>query len=198
MKPFIYPNSENAIPRERKEGRLNQHAVVIWFTGLSGAGKTTLAIALEKELFDRGFLVQLLDGDIIRTGINSNLGFSSDDRKENIRRIAEVAKLFVECGIITICSFVSPTHEIRELAKTIIGKTNICEIFVSTPFNICEQRDVKGLYAKARAGEIKSFTGIDAPYEIPENADFSVDTSILSLPESIDLILKQLLPLISK
>jgi adenylylsulfate kinase len=192
----IYPNFEDIVSRERKEERLKQHAVVVWFTGLSGAGKTTLAVALEKELFDRGFLTQLLDGDNIRSGINNNLGFSNADRTENIRRIAETSKLFIQCGIITICSFVSPTKEMRQLVRTITGKENFFEIYVSTPFEVCEQRDVKGLYAKARAGDINEFTGIDAPYEIPEDADFTIDTSIYSITESVDLLVNQLLPII--
>jgi len=172
--------------------------MVVWFTGLSGAGKTTLAIALEKSLFERGFLTQILDGDNIRTGINNNLKFSPDDRTENIRRIAEVSKLFLHCGIITLCAFVSPTQEIRHMVKEIVGKDSFFEIFVNTPVSVCEQRDVKGLYAKARAGEIKDFTGINAPFEIPEDADFAIDTSILSLDECTEMLINKLLPLILK
>jgi len=194
----IYPVFDRIVPREQKEERLNQRSMVVWFTGLSGAGKTTLAIALEKSLFERGFLTQILDGDNIRTGINNNLKFSPDDRTENIRRIAEVSKLFLHCGIITLCAFVSPTQEIRHMVKEIVGKDSFFEIFVNTPVSVCEQRDVKGLYAKARAGEIKDFTGINAPFEIPEDADFAIDTSILSLDECTEMLINKLLPLILK
>jgi adenylylsulfate kinase len=192
----IYPVFDKIVPREQKEERLNQHAMVVWFTGLSGSGKTTLAIALEKSLFERGFLTQILDGDIIRTGINNNLGFSPDDRTENIRRIAEVSKLFLHCGIITLCAFVSPTQEIRQLVRRIVGRDSFYEIYVNTPIEVCEQRDVKGLYAKARAGEIKDFTGVNAPFENPEDADFFIDTSTLSLDECVELLLQKLLPII--
>ena len=151
----IFPVFDSILGREAKETLLKQKAVVIWFTGLSGSGKTTIAIGLEKALNSKGVLTQILDGDNIRAGINNNLGFSNEDRKENIRRIAEVSKLFLNCGIVTINCFVSPTHEIRQQAKEIIGENEFLEIFINTPIEICEQRDVKGLYKKARAGEIK-------------------------------------------
>jgi adenylylsulfate kinase len=194
----IYPVFDKIVPREQKEERLNQHSAVVWFTGLSGSGKTTLAIALEKELFERGFLTQILDGDNIRAGINNNLKFSPDDRLENIRRIAEVSKLFLHCGIITLCAFVSPTQEIRHMVRNIVGRESFYEIFVNTPIEVCEQRDVKGLYAKARAGEIKDFTGVNAPFEIPKDADFVIDTSTLSLDDCVKLLLQKLLPVIQK
>jgi adenylylsulfate kinase len=194
----IYPVFDRIVPRELKEERLNQHSIVVWFTGLSGSGKTTLAIALEEELFERGFLTQILDGDNIRTGINNNLGFSPDDRTENIRRIAEVSKLFLHCGVITLCAFVSPTQEIRHMVRNIVGKGSFFEIYVNTPIEVCEQRDVKGLYAKARAGEIKDFTGINAPFEYPEDADFSIDTSSLSLDKCVEMMLLKLMPIIKK
>jgi adenylylsulfate kinase len=193
----IYPVFDRIVPREQKEIKLNQRAVVVWFTGLSGSGKTTLSIAIEKELFERGYLTQILDGDNIRSGINNNLKFSPEDRIENIRRIAEVAKLFLNCGIITLCAFVSPTEEIRHMVKEIVGKESFFEIFVSTPIDICEQRDVKGLYAKARAGEILDFTGVNAPFETPVDANFSIDTDQFTLNESVDILLEQLLPIIS-
>jgi adenylylsulfate kinase len=192
----IYPIFERIIPRESKEEKLNQHSVIVWFTGLSGSGKSTLAIALEEELFERGFLTQILDGDNIRSGINNNLGFSPDDRTENIRRIAEVSKLFLHCGIITLCAFVSPTQEIRHMVRNVVGRENFFEIYVDTPLEVCEQRDVKGLYAKARAGIIKDFTGISAPFERPEDADLLIDTSILSLEECVEMLLNKLLPII--
>ena len=193
----IHPVFDRIIPRERKETKLNQKAKKLWFTGLSGSGKTTLAEALEQKLFEMGFLTQILDGDNIRSGINNNLTFSPEDRRENIRRIAEVGKLFLNCGIITICAFVSPTERTRHIVRDIIGKDDFYEIFVSTPIEICEQRDVKGLYAKARAGLIPNFTGISAPFEIPEDAQLSIDTSIKTVDECIDIILKEVLPLIT-
>lgn len=177
--------------RSDKEKLLKQKGSVIWFTGLSGAGKTTIAIELEKQLYHKELITQILDGDLVRAGINNNLGFSNEDRIENIRRIAEVAKLFVNSGIITICCFVSPTEEIRTLARTIIGKDDFIEVFVNTSFDVCEKRDVKGLYAKARKGEIKDFTGIDAPYEVPVNPEIELKTNDLSVEESVKKILNK-------
>ena len=168
--------------------------MMTWFTGLSGSGKSTVAIALERELHKRGLLCRILDGDNIRSGINNNLGFSETDRVENIRRIAEVSKLFLDSGIITIAAFISPNNDIREMAANIIGKDDFLEIFVSTPLEECERRDVKGLYAKARKGEIKNFTGISAPFEIPEHPALSLDTSKLSLEESVNRLLELILP----
>jgi adenylylsulfate kinase len=184
----IYPVFDRIYDRKVKEEILRQSAKVIWFTGLSGSGKTTLASNLEKELFFRRFFCQVLDGDNIRTGINNNLGFSEEDRLENIRRIAEVSKLMINAGVITICSFISPTDEIRELARGIIGKDDFIEIFLNPPLEICEDRDPKGLYKKARAGEIKDFTGISAPFEAPKNPDLEIDTSITPIKESVDHI----------
>jgi len=190
MNSKIFP-TDKILQRADKEQLLKQKGMAIWFTGLSGAGKTTIAIALEKEIYEKGFLTQILDGDNIRSGINSNLGFSDADRIENIRRIAEVTKLFVECGIITICCFVSPTEEIRTIAKNIIGKNDFVEVFVNTPLEICEKRDVKGLYAKARKGEIKDFTGINAPFEKPENPTIEI-TDALSIEECVKKILAKI------
>ena len=172
----IHPIFERLVQRKEKEQFLNQKSKVIWFTGLSGSGKSTIAMGLEKMLFNKGYFIQVLDGDNTRTGINNNLGFSLEDRQENIRRIAEVSKLFIESGIICINSFVSPTKEIRQLVKDIIGADNFLEIYVNTPLEICEQRDVKGLYKKARAGEIKGFTGIDSPFEAPDPPDLEILT----------------------
>lgn len=194
----IFPIFDQIVGRKEKEQLLNQTAKVIWMTGLSGSGKSTIAIALEKELVQKGFLTQVLDGDNIRTGINNNLGFSDADRTENIRRIAEVSKLFVNCGVITINCFVSPTNAIRNAAKEIIGKEDFVEVFIDTPIEICEQRDVKGLYKKARAGEIKDFTGINAPFEAPENAAIVVKTANKTVEESVNTILEQISPLITK
>ena len=149
-----------------------------------------MAIALERELHKRGLLCRILDGDNIRSGINANLGFSEEDRRENIRRVAEVAKLFVDTGIITIAAFVSPTEDLRQLAEDIIGKDDFKEIYISTPIEECERRDVKGLYARARRGEVKNFTGISAPFEAPKNPALSIDTSKMPLEESVILLLK--------
>ena len=183
-KNHIYPIFDRMMTRQDKEELLGQHSVMIWFTGLSGSGKSTIAIALERELHKRGLLCRILDGDNIRSGINNNLGFSETDRVENIRRIAEVSKLFLDSGIITIAAFISPNNDIREMAANIIGKDDFLEIFVSTPLEECEKRDVKGLYAKARKGEIRNFTGISAPFEVPEHPALSLDTSKLTLTPS--------------
>ena len=185
----IYPIYDRMLKREDKEKLLGQRGVMLWFTGLSGSGKSTVAIALERALQDRGLLCRILDGDNIRSGINANLGFSAEDRRENIRRIAEVGKLFVDTGIITIAAFISPTEEIRQMAEHIIGRDDFKEIFVSTPLEVCEQRDVKGLYARARRGEIHNFTGISAPFEAPEHPALSLDTSKLSIEESVKKLL---------
>jgi adenylylsulfate kinase len=194
----IFPDRDLFIERQEKEKLLNQHGQVIWFTGLSGAGKSTLAQSLEKTLYDKGILTQTLDGDKIRNGLNSNLGFSAEDRIENIRRVAELARLFCDCGLITIAAFISPTLSIRKMAQDIIGKENYFEIYVSTPLNVCEQRDRKGLYVKAREGILKDFTGISAPYEEPVNPNLSINTSEYSVEEATQIILDKILPLVSK
>lgn len=186
----IYPIFDRMLSRQDKEALLHQRGVMLWFTGLSGSGKSTVAIALERELHKRGMLCRILDGDNIRMGINANLGFSEEDRRENIRRVAEVAKLFVDTGIITIAAFVSPTEELRQLAENIIGKDDFKEIFISTPIEECERRDVKGLYARARRGEVKNFTGISAPFEAPKHPALSIDTSKMPLEESVNMLLK--------
>ncbi|HJA87926.1 MAG TPA: adenylyl-sulfate kinase [Candidatus Parabacteroides intestinavium] len=194
----IYPIFDKMMTRQDKESLLHQKGVMVWFTGLSGSGKSTIAIALERELHKRGFLCRILDGDNIRSGINNNLGFTEADRVENIRRIAEVGKLFVDTGIITLAAFISPNNEIREMAASIIGKDDFLEIYVSTPITECERRDVKGLYAKARKGEIKNFTGVSAPFEAPSHPALSLDTSVLSVEESVNKLLDIILPKISK
>ncbi|WP_372641943.1 adenylyl-sulfate kinase [Ancylomarina sp.] len=189
----IHPVFDRIIGRDEKEQFLNQKARVIWMTGLSGSGKTTIAIGLEQALQKRGFLTQILDGDNIRTGINKNLGFSEEDRTENIRRIAEVSKLFVNCGIITINCFVSPTLAIREQAKEIIGDDDFREIYINASYEQCEKRDVKGLYKKARNGEIKNFTGLDSPFEAPENAFLEIKTADMSIEESVKCLVDAIL-----
>lgn len=194
----IYPIFDRMLGRKDKEELLHQHSVMIWFTGLSGSGKSTLAIALERELQNRGLLCRILDGDNIRSGINNNLGFTAEDRVENIRRIAEIGKLFVDTGVITIAAFISPNNELREMASNIIGKENFVEVYISTPIEECEKRDVKGLYAKARRGEIKNFTGISAPFEAPQNAALSIDTSKHNVKESVDMLLDLILPKVTE
>ena len=194
----IYPIFDRMLSRSDKEELLKQHSVMIWFTGLSGSGKSTIDIALERELQKRGLLCRILDGDNIRSGINNNLGFSAEDRIENIRRIAEIGKLFVDTGIITIAAFISPNNDIREMAANIIGKENFMEIYVSTPIEECERRDVKGLYAKARKGEIKNFTGISAPFAAPQHPALSLDTSKLSVEESVNKLLELILPRVTR
>lgn len=190
----IYPIFDKMLGRSDKEALLGQRGIMIWFTGLSGSGKSTVAIALERELQKRGLLCRILDGDNIRSGINNNLGFSAEDRVENIRRIAEIGKLFVDTGIITLAAFISPNNDIRKMAARIIGKEDFMEIYVSTPLEECERRDVKGLYAKARRGEIRNFTGISAPFEAPEHPALSLDTSVLSVEESVNQLLALILP----
>lgn len=187
-------NNDQLSSRSAKEQLLGQKGLMVWFTGLSGSGKSTLAVALERELHQRGLLCRILDGDNIRSGINNNLGFSAADREENIRRIAEVGKLFVDTGIITLAAFISPDEKMRQMAASIIGNGDFLEVYVNTPIEACEKRDVKGLYAKARKGEIKNFTGVSAPFEVPENPDISIDTSVTSLEESVQALLSIILP----
>ena len=197
MAENIYPIFEKMLQRKDREALLKQKGIMIWFTGLSGSGKSTLAIALERELYKQGILCRILDGDNIRSGINNNLGFSEADRTENIRRIAEVSKLFIDCGIVTIAAFISPTHAIRRMASEIIGEDDFLEVYVSTPIEECERRDVKGLYAKARRGEIKEFTGISSPFEAPEHPFISIDTSRQSLADSVKILLEAVSPKIT-
>lgn len=190
----VFPVFERMLQRSHKEKLLRQNSKVLWVYGLSGSGKTTVAIALEKALHDRGFLTQILDGDNVRSGINNNLGFTADDRAENLRRIAEVNKLFFNCGVITINCFISPLKENRHKVREIIGSDNFIEIFVDTPLEECERRDVKGLYKKARAGEIENFTGIDAPFEAPDNPEIKVETIGVSPEKIVSDILEVILP----
>ena len=190
----VYPIFDKMLSRSAKEQLLGQKGLMVWFTGLSGSGKSTLAVALERELHQRGLLCRILDGDNIRSGINNNLGFSAADREENIRRIAEVGKLFVDTGIITLAAFISPDEKMRQMAASIIGNGDFLEVYVNTPIEACEKKDIKGLYAKARKGEIKNFTGVSAPFEAPENPDISIDTSVTSLEESVQALLSIILP----
>jgi adenylylsulfate kinase len=190
----IHPVSHRMLQRADKEALLGQHGCVLWMTGLSGSGKSTIAIALERKLHAAGRYAVMLDGDNIRTGINGNLGFSEADRTENIRRIAEVAKLFVGNGAVVICTFVSPTRAIREQARTIIGPADFAEVFVDTPLEECERRDVKGLYAKARKGEIKDFTGISAPFEPPTDPAVRLTTLGRTAQDNADQLFDHLMP----
>ena len=194
----IHPEFDRMLGREAKEALLQQHGKVIWLYGLSGSGKSTLAHALERRLHDEGRLTKILDGDNIRTGLNNNLGFTDEDRLENIRRIAEVAKLFCHAGVVTIASFITPRNELRAMARKIIGDEDFLEVFVKCSFETCEQRDVKGLYAKAKAGEIKHFTGRDSSFEEPETADLIIDTDAEHLDESIERVYQAVKPLIER
>ncbi|MEM9016966.1 MAG: adenylyl-sulfate kinase, partial [Verrucomicrobiota bacterium] len=177
------------LPRDAKEDLLGQRGAVIWMYGLSGSGKSTLANLLERRLHEGGRLVKVLDGDNIRSGLNSNLGFSDEDRKENIRRVAEVAKLFADSGIITITSFITPNHELRTIAREIIGDEDLLEVYVKASFETCAERDPKGLYAKVKAGEVKQFTGKDSAFEEPDRADLVIDTEAHSEEESLSQLL---------
>lgn len=191
MEENIIPHSFSVSQEQRSE--LKKHkSLLVWFTGLSGSGKSTIANALEIKLFERGIHTYLLDGDNVRKGLNNNLSFSPEDRTENIRRIAEVANLMIDAGLVVIASFVSPYREDRENVKRIVGYTNFVEVFVNTPIDECERRDVKGLYAKARAGEIKNFTGVNAPYEAPMAPDVEIDTAMVSVEEAVFLIITQI------
>jgi adenylylsulfate kinase len=187
--------TENVIWHERLVSRhernlLNKHkSGVVWFTGLSAAGKSTIAHHLEKDLFERGIRAYVLDGDNVRHGINSNLGFSREDRKENLRRIAEVSKLYVDAGIVVLAAFISPYREDRAYIKEIVGPEDFFEVYIKCSLNVCENRDPKGLYKKARAGLIKNYTGIDAPYEEPLAADLEIDTEVLDVDSSVGKIL---------
>ena len=191
MAKHIYPH-EGMVKREHRERLLGQRGVTLWFTGLSGAGKSTLAVAVEEALHKVGNLTYILDGDNIRSGINNNLSFSPEDRKENIRRIAEIAKLFRDAGVITLTAFISPYREDRQLARDLAGNDDFIEVFVDASLESCESRDPKGLYKKARAGQIPEFTGISAPYEAPENPELHIRTDQKSLAECVEQVLAYL------
>ncbi|KPQ08610.1 MAG: adenylylsulfate kinase CysC [Algoriphagus marincola HL-49] len=193
MENHIHPKAFKVSQSQRTK-RLNQSPKLFWFTGLSGSGKSTLANAVEAELFEKGYLTFSLDGDNIRTGINKDLGFSDADRVENIRRIAEVAKLMMDAGLVVVSSFISPFRQEREMIAELVGPGNFVEIFVDCPIEVCEQRDVKGLYKKARAGIIKNFTGIDSPYEKPLNPAVHIHSEKEELEESVQKVLEVILP----
>jgi adenylylsulfate kinase len=198
VQEHIHPIFDRILQRSDKEALLRQRSKVIWLTGLSGSGKSTIAQHVEKLLHQQGFMTMLLDGDNIRTGINNNLSFSAEDRIENIRRIAEVSKLFLHSGIITLNSFVSPTNEIREMAKSIIGADDFLEVYVNAPLEVCEARDVKGLYAKARKGLIPDFTGITAPFEAPDAPALEIRTDQMEVNESVKMLMDFIVPIIQQ
>ena len=188
---FIIPHEQNIV-KESRQQRNGHRSVILWFTGLSGAGKSTLANRVQELLFEDDIKTYLLDGDNVRLGLNTGLGFSAEDRKENIRRIGEVAKLFVDAGVLVMTAFISPYKEDRDMVRSIVEQNEFVEIFCDASLEICEERDTKGLYAKARAGEIKNFTGIDDPYETPENAELVIDTGTLSLEECAEQVVQYL------
>lgn len=193
----IHPIFERMESRADKERLLGHRGAVVWFTGLSGSGKSTLAIALERALSARGILCRILDGDNVRCGINAGLGFSEADRRENIRRVAEVCRLFVDTGIVVLACFVSPSRELRQMAAEIVGAEDFLEVYVATPLAECERRDVKGLYAKARRGEIRDFTGISAPFEEPQQPALRLDTSGRTVEGCVGELLRLVLPVIA-
>lgn len=190
----IHPIFDQILGKKDKEKLLDQKGIVIWMVGLSGSGKSTLAKSFEKYLHENGKLTQILDGDNLRTGLNADLGFTEEDREENIRRVAEVARLFANCGVITICSFISPTESIRAMSRRIIGDDIYHEVFVECPIGVCETRDVKGLYAKARKGEIKNFTGIDAPFENPAAPSMTINTELKNLEDCLQEMIDFFIP----
>ena len=194
MKENLHPISDRLLTRTHREAVTKQRGAVIWMCGLSGSGKSTLATALERRLHDQGKLVYVLDGDNIRTGLNRGLSFSDEDRKENIRRIAEVSKLFVDAGVVTINSFITPSSKLRALAREIIGKEDLIEVYVKASFEICMKRDVKGLYAKAEKGLVHQFTGKDSGFAEPLDSDLVIDTESQSVEESVETLYEFVLP----
>lgn len=193
----IHPIFSRMQSRTDKERQLQQRSVVLWFTGLSGSGKSTLALALEQRLSEEGFLCHILDGDNVRSGINRDLGFSDAERRENIRRIAEVCRMFIDAGIITLATFLSPSEELRTMARGIIGNDDFVEIYLSTPLEECERRDVKGLYRKARCGVIIDFTGVDSPFEPPHAPQLIINTEERDVEECVEDIMQYIRPRIT-
>jgi adenylylsulfate kinase len=194
---YLFP-TQTKVTRDKRELLLNQRSLLLWFTGFSGAGKSTIAIQLEALLNSKGFKTYLLDGDNIRFGLNKDLSFTLEDRAENIRRIAEVSKLFIDAGFIVLSAFISPLKKDRDGVKMVVGAENYVEIFVDCPLSVCEQRDVKGLYKKARAGDLKNFTGIDSPYERPVNPDILLPTDTKNASDCADFLLEFILPQITR
>ena len=196
MSDNLHPISDRLLKQSDRESLVGQSAKVIWMCGLSGSGKSTLATALEKKLFSQKRLVYVLDGDNIRTGLNNGLSFSDEDRRENIRRIAEVSRLFVDAGVISINSFITPNADLRKMARETIGKENLIEVYVKASFETCMKRDVKGLYAKADKGLVPQFTGKDSGFEEPTDSDLVIDTEAQSVEESLKLLFQFVSPLI--
>lgn len=193
---YIYP-IKTKVSADQRRRLLNQEPKLIWFTGLSGSGKSTLAVQLEAALHAQGFKTYLLDGDNIRSGLNKDLSFTDDARVENIRRISEVCKLFLDAGVVLLSAFISPFRADRDQVKSIVGADNYIEVFVDAPLEVCEQRDVKGLYKKARAGEVKNFTGITSPYERPSNPDIVIETDKTSVEASLEVLVNAIVPRIT-
>lgn len=193
---YIYP-IKTKVSADQRRRLLNQEPKLIWFTGLSGSGKSTLAVQLEAALHAQGFKTYLLDGDNIRSGLNKDLSFTDDARVENIRRISEVCKLFLDAGVVLLSAFISPFQADRDQVKSIVGADNYIEVFVDAPLEVCEQRDVKGLYKKARAGEVKNFTGITSPYERPSNPDIVIETDKTSVEASLEVLVNAIVPRIT-
>jgi adenylylsulfate kinase len=189
----IYP-FQTKVSKDQREALMDQQATLIWFTGLSGSGKSTLAVQLEAQLHARGFKTYLLDGDNIRVGLNKDLEFTDEGRVENIRRIGEVSKLMMDAGIIVLSAFISPFKIDRDLVKEIVGPENYFEVFVNAPLEVCEERDVKGLYKKARAGVVKNFTGVDSPYEMPANPNITINTTTMTVDESVAKLEELIVP----
>lgn len=181
------------VTKKNRTIQKKQQARILWFTGLSGAGKSTIAGAVEQKLYEMGHHTYLLDGDNVRHGLNKDLGFSDDDRVENIRRIGEMSKLFVDAGLLVLTAFISPFRADRRMVRELVGKSEFIEIHMDTPIETCEQRDPKGLYEKARKGEIKNFTGVDSEYEAPEHAEITISTAELSIEECADVVIDYLI-----
>ena len=193
----IFPEFARMLQRPAKEERLRQRGHVFWLYGLSGSGKSTLANALERRLFEARYFTQILDGDNIRTGLNQDLGFSDEDRAENIRRIAEVAKLFMNAGVVTLTSFITPARQLRELARTVVGPEDFTEVYVRASYEKCAERDVKGLYAKAKSGQLQQFSGKDSAFEEPEQPDVLIDPEEATLEACLDELSRHVLPRIA-
>ena len=189
----IVPHGHTITKSDRRE-LLAQNSRIIWFTGLSGSGKSTIADKVEEMLNERGFLTYLLDGDNIRTGLNKNLGFSDEDRSENIRRIGETAKLFVDAGVVVLAAFISPFKADRKMVRELVDKSEFIEVFVNCPQEICEQRDPKGLYKRARAGEIKNFTGVDSPFEIPDKPEIEILSNEMTPEQAAEKVVRLIKP----
>ncbi len=190
----LFTDFNDFIRRNRRRFLVKQTPRVIWMTGLSGAGKSTLSIEIQNALRKKGYFTKIFDGDIVRTGLCKDLGYSLDDRMENIRRIAELSKIFLDSGIIVICSFISPTEKMRQMAREIIGANNFIEVYINAPLEVCEKRDVKGLYARARQGLIVNFTGIDSIFEPPAHPDIEVRTDLWSIDKTARYMLRRIIP----